>query len=218
MRPLSRFLPAATALGILFCTCPHSAFAQGIYSCVDAKGRKITSDRPIAECADREQKELNASGTVKRTVGPTLSAQELAAVEERERAAAHERARDKEAKRRGHALLVRYPLRETHDAARAAAMKSLDSAIEGATARLSELIQEHDQIRARREAHKSASGKAPQLPPGQSEEIQRDIQAQKQIIFAQEEEKKRVASRFDEELKLLLPLWLAQASQPTPRR
>ena len=54
-----------------------SATAQtaGIYTCVDAKGRKITSDRPIADCIDREQVELNPSGTVRRKVGPTLTAQ-----------------------------------------------------------------------------------------------------------------------------------------------
>lgn len=201
---------------MLLLTCSHAGLAQGIYSCVDAKGRKITSDRPIAECADREQKELNASGTVKRTVGPTLSAQELAVVEEREQETARERARTKEAKRRGHALLARYPARDMHDAARATAMKSLDGAIEVAARRHSELLQEYEKVRAQLELRKSPSGKAAQLPPQQSEEIQREMQAQKQIIFAQEEEKKRVTSRFDEELKLLLPLWQAQASQPTP--
>ncbi|WP_432214584.1 DUF4124 domain-containing protein, partial [Salmonella enterica] len=41
------------------------AWAQGgIYTCVDAKGRKLTADRPILDCIDREQKELNASGQV----------------------------------------------------------------------------------------------------------------------------------------------------------
>ena len=39
--------------------------AQGIYTCVDAKGRRLTSDRPIMECIDREQNELSAGGTVR---------------------------------------------------------------------------------------------------------------------------------------------------------
>ena len=42
------------------------AAAQGIFTCTTANGRKITSDRPIAECANQDQKELNASGSVKR--------------------------------------------------------------------------------------------------------------------------------------------------------
>jgi hypothetical protein len=44
----------------------------GVYTCIDAKGRKLTADRPIPECTDREQKILNPSGTVKAKVGPSL--------------------------------------------------------------------------------------------------------------------------------------------------
>jgi len=44
--------------------------AQNIYSCVDAKGAKRTSDRPIPECSDREQRILNKDGTVKRVLPP----------------------------------------------------------------------------------------------------------------------------------------------------
>ena len=32
----------------------------GIYTCVDATGRRITSDRPIMSCIDREQREQQA--------------------------------------------------------------------------------------------------------------------------------------------------------------
>ena len=38
--------------------CEATAQARGpvrIYSCIDAKGRRLTSDRPIMECLDREQ-------------------------------------------------------------------------------------------------------------------------------------------------------------------
>ena len=48
----------------------------GVYTCIDAKGRKLTADRPIVECIDREQKVLNPSGTVRAKVGPSLTAQE----------------------------------------------------------------------------------------------------------------------------------------------
>ena len=59
--------------GMLLAGASVAAVAQpAIYSCVDGKGRRITSDRPIPECLDREQKELNPSGTVRRSVGPNL--------------------------------------------------------------------------------------------------------------------------------------------------
>ena len=34
----------------------------GIYTCTDANGRKLTSDRPIPACLDREQNVLNPQG------------------------------------------------------------------------------------------------------------------------------------------------------------
>ena len=40
--------------------------AGGIYTCVDAYGRRITSDRPIPECMDREQRQLSSSGVSRR--------------------------------------------------------------------------------------------------------------------------------------------------------
>src|SRR5690242_5120881 len=71
-----------------------------IYSCVDGTGKRITSDRPIASCSDREQRELNADGSVKRIVPPTLTGDERTEAEAREREAAAERAMRVEALRR----------------------------------------------------------------------------------------------------------------------
>ncbi|HET7868163.1 MAG TPA: DUF4124 domain-containing protein, partial [Burkholderiaceae bacterium] len=62
-----RFLPAWAALGVCLSLVPAlvpvPAAAQaagsagsGIYSCTDARGRRLTSDRPIIECLDREQR------------------------------------------------------------------------------------------------------------------------------------------------------------------
>ena len=57
------------------------ANTQSIYTCVDKQGRKLTSDRPIPECIDREQRELSPTGTVRRVIGPTLTEHERAARE-----------------------------------------------------------------------------------------------------------------------------------------
>lgn len=35
----------------------------GIYACTDASGRRITADRPIASCVDREQRVLGNTGS-----------------------------------------------------------------------------------------------------------------------------------------------------------
>ena len=82
---------------------------QGIYTCTDSKGRKLTADRPIPDCVDREQKVLNPSGTVKARMGPTLTARERADQEAAQKVEQEERARLNEERRRDRALLIRYP-------------------------------------------------------------------------------------------------------------
>jgi hypothetical protein len=78
--------------------------AEGsIYTCVDAKGRRLTSDRPILDCIDREQQELSpATGLVVRKIGPSLTAEERAAAEDKAKREAEERNRQVEEKRRDH--------------------------------------------------------------------------------------------------------------------
>ena len=41
------------------------------YTCVDGKGNKRSSDRPIPECSDREQRVLNKDGSLRRVIPPT---------------------------------------------------------------------------------------------------------------------------------------------------
>ncbi|MGE0314663.1 MAG: DUF4124 domain-containing protein [Lautropia sp.] len=45
----------------------------GIYSCTDANGRIITSDRPIPDCAKRELRVLNADGSVREIISAPLT-------------------------------------------------------------------------------------------------------------------------------------------------
>ncbi len=62
-----------------------------IYSCTDANGKRLTSDRPIPECTNRDQRELNADGSVRRIVPPPPTADERAEKEARDREALAER-------------------------------------------------------------------------------------------------------------------------------
>src|SRR5215213_6766850 len=118
------------ALACLVTGLAAAAWGQSnIYTCVDAKGRRLTADRPIADCLDREQKELNSNGTVRRTHGPSLTATERAAQEERNRKATEEQQRVAEEKRIQKLLVARYPTQAVHDAERAKALRSVQDAI-----------------------------------------------------------------------------------------
>lgn len=126
--------------------CAEAAWAQpapggpGIYTCVDRNGRRITADRPIPECIDREQKELGPSGTVRRQIGPTLTEVERAEIEQQRRREAEERNRQTEERRRERALVARYPDKAAHDAERAAAIAQIDDLMLIAQKRIGELL------------------------------------------------------------------------------
>lgn len=181
--------------------------AQGIYTCVDGSGRKITADRPIAECRDRAQREINPSGTVKRVIGPSLTAQERAALEQQEKQAAEIRAREAEEKRRDRALLLRYPSRAVHDKERTEALEQIDVVIKAATKRATELATQRKAIDADLEFYKSDPAKAPPALKRRLEENDSSVAVQKRFISEQDAEKKRVNLRFDEELAKLNQLW-----------
>jgi hypothetical protein len=189
------------------------ASAQAIFTCIDAKGRRLTADRPIAECTDREQRELTATGTVKRRIGPVLTAEERAVEEEKNRKALEERNRLAEDKKRDRALLVRYPDQRAHDKERAGALAAADDAIVLARKNLDELARQHRKLETELEFYKSDPSKVPGLLKRQVEENNEHIAAQKRFIANQDTEKTRINARFDEEMVKLRLLW-AQRGTP----
>ncbi len=183
----------------------------GIYSCVDAKGRKLTSDRPIPECVDREQRMLNPSGTVRARLAPTLTLQERADAEAKEKQEAEARAQLVEERRRDRALLLRYPSREVHDNERAVALAQAAVVTQAANKRVEDLLLDRRKVDAEMEFYKKNPGKAPQALRRQIDDIAQSIAVQKRFIGEQDNETRRINTRFDEELARLKQLWLAQA-------
>ncbi len=174
------------AAGFLWGGALAQASAQAIYTCVDAKGRNLTADRPIAECLDREQRELTPSGTVKRRIGPVLTAEERAAAEEKARKATEERNRLLEEKKRERALLTRYPNKATHDKERATALAVADTAIAAAKKSIGELAAQRKKLDTELEFYKGDMSKAPAALKRQIEENQQHTQAQERFIAAAE--------------------------------
>ncbi len=186
----------------------------GVYTCVDAKGRKLTADRPIPECTDREQKILNPSGTVRAKVGPTLTAQERADLEAKEKREIEERNRTVDEKRRDRALLIRYPNKAVHDQERQEALMQIGVVIQAAQRRLDELAKQRIAIDEEMEFYKKDPAKAPAYVRRQLEENINSQQVQRRFIAEQESEIKRVNLRFDDELVRLRQLWTTMTPAP----
>ena len=181
--------------------------AHGIYTCVDAKGRKITSDRPIAECMDRVQKEITPTGTVKRVLMPLPSAQEQAALEEKEKQDLEERQKVAKEKLRDRALLKRYPDGTSHDKERAGALERVIEDIKTASKRSEDLAVQRKGITTELEFYKNSPGKTPPALKRQLDEADGNMVAQKRLLAEQEAEKKRITERFDTEMAKLKVLW-----------
>lgn len=195
-----------------------AALAQpGIYTCVDARGTRITSDRPILECIDRSQKELNPSGTVRRHVGPSLTAAERERQEARERKAAEEQAGMQEERRRNRVLLMRYQDQAAHDRERAAAVAQVDAVLAIADKRMAELHKERAAIDDEMEFYRAAPDKAPAKVRRQVQETAENIAAQQRFMADQQAERARVNARFDEELARLRVLWAERVQPGRPR-
>ncbi|MEO5738137.1 MAG: DUF4124 domain-containing protein [Variovorax sp.] len=190
---------------------PQQAAPGGIYSCVDSRGRNITSDRPIADCADREQRELNPSGTTRRRIEPTYTAREQAERDERARQSALVALRQNEDRRRERALLMRYPNVAAHERERKEAISQIDAVIQAARKRQAELVDERKKVDDELEFYKGDASKAPVSIRRQLDDNAQSALVQNRFIGEQEDEKKRVNARFDEERARLRQLWTVDA-------
>lgn len=214
-RPRGLVLWLAVGLSGISAAQAQPAAGQGIYTCTDARGRKLTSDRPIAECIDREQQLLNPSGTLKAKIGPTLTAQERSALELKNKAAQEAQARLQEEKRRDRALLIRYPSKTVHDKERAEALTQVGVVRQAALRRVDELRSQRGTLDQEMEFYKKDPGKAPASLRRQVDEVVQSLAVQGRFIADQDGELKRINVRFDEELGRLLQLWGPQSIDAT---
>ena len=177
----------------------------GIYSCVDAQGRRLTSDRPIADCVNREQRLLNKDGSVQRVLPPTLTAEERAEREAAQRKADLSRAAQADAVRRDRNLIVRYPNEATHHKAREAALDTVRLAMKATELRVRELAAERKPLLDEAEFY---TGR--QIPPRLKQRLDANeagVVAQRQSAINQELELARVNRLYDAELERLRRLW-----------
>jgi hypothetical protein len=195
----------ALVCSLLAATAAGAAAPAGIYTCIDEKGRRLTADRPIAECSHKEQQLLNRDGSLRAVVPPTLTAEERAEKEARERAAVEARAAQADAARRDRNLTARYPNEAVHQRAREAALDTVRLAIKATELRLRELQAARKPLMEEAEFYQ---GKA--LPPklrAAMEANDASLEAQRNASAGQEAELGRINKIYDTELERLRRLW-----------
>ncbi len=216
MSPFCRFATAVLlcALGASHVGAqPLNTPAPSIYSCTDAKGRRITSDRPIPECHDREHRLLNADGSLRNILPPAMTPTERAEKEARELQAAQARANQQEATRRQRNLVLRFPTQAAHDAARNMALDDVQQSIRISQRRLTTLAQER--LVLDKEAAELAGKNLPLKLRQQINANDAAAQAQKDLVQSQTQESARLTGLFDAELAVLKRLWAGEAPGST---
>jgi hypothetical protein len=198
--PGKRLLSAVAFAGA--CT---AAWSAPIYTCVDANGKKLTSDRPIPECTARDQRVLNADGSVKRVLPPTLTSEERAEQEARELKAASERTQQQDAIRRDRNLVARFPTEAAHNKARNAALDDVKASLLRSERRLAELAAERKPLLD--EAEFYLGKPMPAKLKLQIEANDTATEAAQVLSQNQQAEIVRINALYDAELARLRKLW-----------
>lgn len=212
---------STTTCSLLLLWLPYGAMSaqaqekasSGIFMCTDARGRTLTADRPIADCADRQQREFSPGGTLRRTLDPEFTPREQAEREARAREAAVQAGRANDERRRERALLMRYPTPATHDRERVEAMRQIDAMVETSHLRLEELAKERQPLLGELEFYRKDPSKAPALLRQKLLDNDDSVAVQNRFIAGQEEERRRIAARFDDERLRLDAMWASTGTQ-----
>jgi hypothetical protein len=183
----------------------NKAAPGGIYTCTDSNGRRLTADRPIAACSHKEQQLLNRDGSLRAIIPPTLTADERAEQEARDKREAEARAAQADAVRRDRNLTARYPNEAAHQRAREAAADTVRLAMKATELRLRELEAARKPLKDEAEFY---VGK--QLPAKLKAAIDANeaaVEAQRNAAVTQEAELVRINRIYDIELERLRRLW-----------
>lgn len=205
-RSVNGFCAAPTWVLVALCTAGLAQAAPApIYSCVDAAGKRLTSDRPIPECATRDQRVLNPDGSVKKVLPPTPTADERAEQEARDRQAAAARSAQQDAVRRDRNLTNRFPNEAAHTKARIDALDDVRKSVQLSERRMALLAAERKPLMDEAEFY---VGKA--LPSKLKQQLDANdatTEAQRTLIQNQQTEVVRINALFDAELARLRKLW-----------
>jgi len=217
--PISCLLPARFLYAVLLAGATGAALAQAplpvgtLYSCT-ANGKTYTADRPPAECATSDIRELNRDGSVRRVIPRPLTIEE-----QRARALEAKKRYEEEEKilaqrRRDRSLLEAYATEAEIDAARKKSLESAEQIIRRSQERAKSLAEDRKRLDDEAEFYKKRE---------QPDSLKRAFDLNAQAVSAEERivveargEVARINERFDAERKRFREL-LAQGARPVQR-
>jgi hypothetical protein len=208
-RIILRSAAAVMASSLWVAAAPAQPSAGQVFTCINAAGRVLTSDRLIGECMDREQKVLARDGSLIRVVPPSLTADERAEHEAREQRETLLRQARAEAVRRDQLLLKRFPSEAEHNKARLSALEDMQTAIRASEYRMADLVRERKPLLDEAEFYKGKT--MPSILKQSLDANEAATAAQRDVQVTQKAEMERIIKTFDAELAHLRRLWAGAA-------
>jgi len=179
-----------------------------IFQCVLPDGRKVTSDKPIAECMNvgKAQRELNKDGSEKAVVEAPLTEDEKVERERIRRQREAERTAYEIEVRRDRDMLKRFPNEVAHGKAREKALDDVASSVRNTEARVKLLLQERKPLLDELEFYPSPRPVPHKLRLA-LDANDASLEAQRSLVQNQQTEVVRINALYDTELARLKKLW-----------
>jgi hypothetical protein len=188
-------LAAATGLG-------HAQ--SRIYTCKDASGKTITSDRPLPECQGREGRILSGQGATVKKIDAPLTPEQIAAKESEEKKKAESDERRREQVRKDKALLSTYANLDDLEVKRQRALAQVEREARESERRISVLERQASENRSEADFYKKKS--MPGDLKRRLDENEAALRAEKLLFVSKKDEVTLVNARFDEDKKRYLEL------------
>jgi hypothetical protein len=205
---------AAALAALAIALAPSTVLGQSIFTCKDASGRTLTSDRPIPECQARPMRELSLNGTIKREIAAPLTPEELrrkAEDDERRRIAEAQQRREQQ---RDRALLLAYPSLTTLENMRARHLADIE---QDAFKTRRRMIDNHADLKTARAQAAPGRDGAPDLAARRRiDELRQAILRDDDRLARLESDAKSLNQRFDEDATRLREL--LREPEPDVRR
>ncbi len=179
-----------------------------LYSCEDAQGRTISSDRPIMDCARREMRVLNRDGSLREVIPPPMTRDQRKQAERAELERRDALARSRARQARDRSLLITFEDEQSLELVRQRQLAEIDAEIRIATTRILQLDEELKAAQANAAAQQRERGNRP-LPfifQKRITDAANAILAEDSLIRDRQSERDRLNERFDADAQRLREL------------
>lgn len=202
-------------LGVCVSLVPMAVMAQ-VYTCTDAQGKFIISDRLLKECANRPVTELDRRGMPVREIEAPLSEAERRQQESTDKQRNRAQAKEEDRQRQGQALMARYKSEQDIEAARQKEVAQIDQRIADSDAAIQQA--EQQLAAAQRDAGQTSQpGSARDTAQKRIKDARLLIVEQKKLGSASRRDKDQLNARYTQTLQTFRELSAQSGSQnPAP--